>query len=198
MHKSTPTYGLTGGIASGKSTALDAWRQLGIPTIDADDVARLVIAPGTEGATALKAAIGDQFFTGDMLDRRKLRDAMYLDGHLKQTVESIVHPRVKAHIASWKTEPIDAPYRILCSPLLFETQQDRDLDGVIVIDTDPELQIARAMQRDRRSRAEIAHILANQVSREERLAKASHVLDNSGTADQLKHNVWILHQRLIT
>lgn len=198
MHNRKPTYGLTGGIASGKSTALDAFRQLGIPTIDADDVARLVIAPGTEGVTALKTAIGDQFFTGDILDRRKLRDAIYLDDHLKKAVESVVHPRVKAHITGWKTGSIDAPYRILCSPLLFETQQDSDLDGVIVIDTDPEHQIARAVQRDRRSREEIAHILAKQMSRAERLAKASYVLDNSGSTDQLKHDVLKLHQRLIT
>lgn len=197
MHEIKPTYGLTGGIASGKSTALALFQQLGIPTIDADDIARMVVAPGTEGQAALKAAIGDEFFTEEILDRRKLRDAMYLDDSLKQAVESVVHPRVKAHIAAWKTRPVDAPYRILCSPLLLETQQDANLDGVIVIDTDPEQQVQRAAQRDRRSREEIAAILKHQMTREERLAKATFVLDNSGSTTQFKRHIAALHKRLI-
>jgi len=197
VNRSTPIYGLTGGIASGKTTALQTFQDLGIDTIDADHVARLVIAPASEGAKALEQAIGADFFDAGSLDRSKLRDAMYLDSELKRAVEAVIHPRVKAQIAAWKAQSTDAPYRILCSPLLLETGQDAELDGVIVIDTDPSLQIDRAAARDRRGREDIAKIIANQWSRVDRLAKADHVVDNAGTTAQFQHNILALHERLM-
>lgn len=197
MNRSTPIYGLTGGIASGKTTALQTFQDLGIDTIDADHVARLVIAPASEGAKALEQAIGADFFDAGSLDRSKLRDAMYLDSELKRAVEAVIHPRVKAQIAAWKAQSTDAPYRILCSPLLLETGQDAELDGVIVIDTDPSLQIDRAAARDRRGREDIAKIIANQWSRVDRLAKADHVVDNAGTTAQFQRNILALHERLM-
>jgi len=197
VNRSTPIYGLTGGIASGKTTALQTFQDLGIDTIDADHVARLVIAPASEGAKALEQAIGADFFDAGSLDRSKLRDAMYLDSELKRAVEAVIHPRVKAQIAAWKAQSTDAPYRILCSPLLLETGQDAELDGVIVIDTDPSLQIDRAAARDRRGREDIAKIIANQWSRVDRLAKADHVVDNAGTTAQFQRNILALHERLM-
>ena len=196
MSKFTPMYGLTGGIASGKSTALQMFQTLGIPTVDADDVARTVIAPGSVGHHALIDAIGPSFFDGEVLNRSKLRDAMYLDETLKRAVEAVVHPRVRAEIDAWRARPSEAPYRILCSPLLLETGQDQSLDGVIVIDVDPEQQLDRAEVRDRRTRAQIQEILAHQLPREERRKRATYIIDNSSSEAALRTQIFALHERL--
>ena len=196
MH--TPhVYGLTGGIACGKSTALEAFVRLGIDTIDADQIAREVIAPGSEGATALKAAIGESFFNSDQLDRSALRNALYRDALLKQTVESIVHPRVKAIIDAWRVAPTAAPYKILCSPLLLETGHHPDLEGIIVVDVPPETQRARASSRDQTDPKAIQSIMDQQMDRATRLDRATFVLDNSGTPEALIKQVTNLHKRLL-
>lgn len=189
-------FGLTGGIASGKSTALEAFAQLGVDTIDADHIARAVVAPGSAGAEALRTAIGDQYFKDDALDRSALRAALYGDPVLKQTVESIIHPRVKIALDRWKAEPSEAPYKILCSPLLFESGQHASLDGVIVIDVPPELQVSRASLRDAQRPEAIQAIIDQQLDRTRRLAQATHILNNDGTPDELIQQVIALDKVL--
>lgn len=190
-----PTYGLTGGIASGKSQALFYFAELGIPTCDTDQVARDVIAPGTPGERALRAALGPQFFSNDELDRGRLRKALFAQPSLKQVVESIIHPRVRDAVTAWQNTPKQAPYQILCSPLLLETKP-RDLRGVIVVDLPESEQLSRGAQRDGTRPEDIAQIMAAQIDRATRLAKADFILDNSGTRDALREQVQALHLKL--
>lgn len=190
-----PTYGLTGGIASGKSQALFYFAELGIPTCDTDQVARDVIAPGTPGERALRAALGPQFFSNDELDRGRLRKALFAQPSLKQVVESIIHPRVRDAVTAWQNTPKQAPYQILCSPLLLETKP-RDLRGVIVVDLPESEQLSRGAQRDGTRPENISQIMAAQIDRATRLAKADFILDNSGTRDALREQVQALHLKL--
>ena len=119
----TPVYGLTGGIASGKSTVLAQFAALGIETLDTDQLARDVIAQGTSGALQLETAIGSEYFQDGCLDRARLRSDMYQSAHLKKTVEGIIHPLVRNAVNQWLDQQPGSPYRILCSPLLIETNQ---------------------------------------------------------------------------
>ena len=190
------TYGLTGGIASGKSLAVTYFGALGVPTCDTDQFARDVIAPGTPGERALRDAIGDMYFNTEGLSRARLRAALFQDPDLKHMVESIVHPRVRDAVQTWQTTPKPgAPYQIVCSPLLLETAS-RDSQGVIVVDLPESLQIARGIERDGTSAEEIQRIMTTQRDRASRLAKADFILDNSGTRDDLQKQVVRLHQTL--
>lgn len=191
------TYGLTGGIASGKSTALRIFQDLGAEIVDTDQLARNVIAPGTEGALALEEAIGASYFTDGALDRKALRDALYTDPDLKQTVESIIHPRVASAVSDWRTTESDAPYRILCSPLLLETSKPASVDAVIVLDVPTEVQVMRAAQRDDQSVEHIQAIIAAQMDRTARLAQADFILDNTGSESELNARIHALHRTLL-
>lgn len=191
-----PVYGLTGGIASGKSAAFAYFQSLGIDCIDTDVLARGVIAPGTAGQQDLLAAIGPQFFDAGELNRQALRDAMYKDPALKQAVEHVIHPKVKDAVDRWRRQSSPSPYRILCSPLLLETGAHAALDGVIVVDVPLALQQQRGSARDLRTPAEIAAVMAHQMDRERRLALATHVLDNQGSLDDLHQQINQLHQEL--
>ncbi len=190
-------YGLTGGIASGKSTALRVFQELGVEILDTDQLARDVIAPGTEGAVALEEAIGADYFVDGALDRKALRDALYTDAELKQTVESVIHPRVAQAVSEWRETETDAPYRILCSPLLLETSNHASLDAVIVLDVPTDIQMMRAARRDDQSAEQIQAIIAAQMNRKDRLAHADFILDNAGTESELTARIHVLHRTLL-
>lgn len=192
---SIATYGLTGGIASGKSLALTYFAGLGVPTCDTDQLARDVIAPGTPGEQALRAVIGDTYFDTEGLNRARLRDALFQDPSLKHAVESIIHPRVREAVWAWQIVPKEAPYQILCSPLLLETAH-QNIEGIIVVDLPIPLQIRRGSERDGTHADEIQRIIAAQRDRASRLAKADFILDNSGSRDDLKRQVERLHLTL--
>ena len=190
-----PTYGLTGGIASGKSQALAYFAALGIPTCDTDQLARDVVAPGTDGQQALEALLGSHYFVNQILDRRRLRDALFRDPALKRAVEQIIHPRVRHAVVEWRQQPKVAPYQIVCSPLLLETAHS-PVDGIIVVDLDPDLQMTRGAARDGSSVELISRIMAAQIDRETRLKSADYVLRNSGSLEDLQREVEALHRQL--
>jgi len=192
----TPVYGLTGGIASGKSTVLEQFAVLGIDTLDTDQLARDVIAEGTPGALALEAAIGSEYFSNGSLDRVLLRSHMYEAPGLKKTVESIIHPLVRDAVNQWLNQEASSSYRILCSPLLIETNQHESLDGVIVIDTPEKDQLLRGSERDTQSKDTIQHIINTQLPRDVRLSYANFVIDNSGDLESLIKQIQTLHERL--
>ena len=192
----TPVYGLTGGIASGKSTVLAQFAALGIETLDTDQLARDVIAQGTSGALQLETAIGSEYFQDACLDRARLRSDMYQSAHLKKTVEGIIHPLVRNAVNQWLDQQPGSPYRILCSPLLIETNQHAILDGVIVIDAPESEQLQRGIQRDAKSKETIQNIIDAQISRQARLVHASFVIDNSGGLDSLTQQIQTLHEKL--
>jgi len=192
----TPVYGLTGGIASGKSTVLELFDQLGIETRDTDQLARQVVDPGSHGAHALEQAIGSQYFVDGTLNRRLLRQDMYQSASLKQQVESVVHPLVRAAVTAWIASDTNSPYRILCSPLLIETEQHQTLDGVIVVDAPETCQLTRGAQRDNDSTARVQQIIDSQLPRLTRLEHATYVIDNSNDLTSLTNQVNALHETL--
>jgi len=191
-----PIYGLTGGIASGKTIALQIFSEYGVDTIDTDELARSVIDRGTEGARNLAEAIGDQYFFDGALDRQRLREDMYQSPALKQTVESVIHPLVRDALDQWIRKGSKSPYQILCSPLLIETKQHETLDGVIVIDTPEPIQIARGVRRDSCSEDTLQKIIASQLPRHARLENATFVVDNSGDVKSLAQQIHTLHENL--
>ncbi len=190
--------GLTGGIAAGKSTATAFFQDRGVPVIDADEVARDVVQPGTPGLAALTTAFGAQIVQADgMLDRRRLRERVFADPAERHRLEAILHPLIGAQIRD-RLQRIQAPYCILAVPLLIESASLRALaDRVLVVDVPVEVQVARLMQRDPMTIAQCQAMLAAQTSREQRLEGADDVVDNAADVAALHRQLEILHARYL-
>lgn len=190
--------GLTGGIAAGKSTATAFFQDRGVPVIDADEVARDVVQPGTPGLAALTTAFGAQIVQADgMLDRRRLRERVFADPAERHRLEAILHPLIGAQIRD-RLQRIQAPYCILAVPLLIESASLRALaDRVLVVDVPVEVQVARLMQRDPMTIAQCEAMLAAQASREQRLEGADDVVDNAADVAALHRQLEILHARYL-
>ncbi len=185
--------GLTGGIGSGKSTVSKLFEKLGVPVIDADVIARQIVEPGQPALNQLVQTFGNQFLTADgTLDRAKLRQLVFSDPAQKQRLEELLHPLVYRKIEE-EIELLTSAYCIICVPLLLETGMTGLVDRVLVVDCALEIQIERVKQRDRLTTEQIKSIIASQVSREERLARADDVIDNSKPATQLAEQVKKLH-----
>jgi dephospho-CoA kinase len=189
--------GLTGGIASGKSTVEQRFIELGVPVINADDASRAVVERGQPGLAAVVARFGMGILTpeGD-LDRRALRSLIFSDAARRKELEAILHPLIRADMEQ-RSLQATGPYVILSIPLLVEGNARGRWDRILVVDTDESLQLARLMSRDAVSEAEARATLAAQASRAERLAAADDVLENSGTVAELRQAVDRLHRRYL-
>tara|TARA_R110000824_G_scaffold372077_2_gene561984 strand:- start:16116 stop:16718 length:603 start_codon:yes stop_codon:yes gene_type:complete len=190
--------GLTGGIGSGKSTVARAFETLGAASVDADDVAREIVLLGEPALLAIKNRFGDQVIHQDgTLNRVALRDIIFKDPEQRQWLESVTHPKIRErllqHLAQLKTQ--GAPYVLLVSPLLFESGQNALVNRAIVVDVPQALQLSRTQQRDGVSESQVHAILAAQLSREQRLAQADDVIDNSGDHASMMEQVVRLDQR---
>jgi dephospho-CoA kinase len=190
--------GLTGGIAAGKSTATAFFQEHGVPVIDADEVARDVVAPGTPGLAAVAAAFGSQILQADgTLDRRRLREVVFADPAERHRLEAILHPLIQAEIRA-RLQRVRGPYCILAVPLLIESAALRALvHRVLVIDVPEEVQLARLMQRDRMSAEQCQAMLAAQTSRARRLEAADDVVDNATDIVALTHQLESVHARYL-
>lgn len=191
-----PMYrvGLTGGVASGKSTVAAMFADLGVPVIDTDVLARDVVAPGTPGLKAVAAAFGRELLLPDGgLDRRRLRDLVFADPARRARLEALLHPLILARLEEL-TATAGGPYQVLVVPLLVESGLDRRVDRVLVVDCSEEVQQQRLRVRDGESAAGAARILAAQLGRPERLAAADDVLLNEGDAGELRQGVERLHR----
>lgn len=189
---------LTGGIASGKSSAAAAFRELGVPVIDSDRIAREVVEPGAPGLHALIGAFGRSILTDrGTLDRERLRRKIFSDRAAREQVNALLHPLIVERIEAELRELAGAPYAIVEIPLLAETGIGRDFDRVVVVDLPEDEQRRRLERRDGASPDEARAALAAQASREERLALADDVLDNSGSLEQLRTQVSELHARYL-
>jgi dephospho-CoA kinase len=182
--------GLTGGIASGKSTVSAVLAELGAVVIDADLIAREVVARGTPGLDAVVAEFGPGVLTeeGD-LDRAAMGALVFSDPSARKRLEAIVHPLV--HQRSAELEAAAPPGSVIVHdiPLLAEVGRSGQFDAVIVVDAPTEVQVTR-MVRDRGwTREEAEARIAAQASREDRLAIATHVIDNTGSLDDLRRRV---------
>lgn len=189
--------GLTGGIASGKSTVAGIFAALGVPVVDADEVARDVVAPSSPGLAAIRKRFGDAVLAADgTLDRARMRERVFADASAREALEAIVHPAVRERMDA-RLATFDAPYAIAMIPLLLETGQSSRVDRVLVVDADPERQIARAQTRDGSSRSTLQGILDAQVDRDTRLARADDVIHNEAAPGALQPQVERLHAQYL-
>jgi dephospho-CoA kinase len=190
--------GLTGGVASGKTAVTDRLAGHGVPIIDADAMARAVVAPGTAGLAAVVDAFGAGVLAADgSLDRRALRERVFTDDAARQRLENILHPRIRAAMQS-AVAAVTAPYCVLSIPLLAESRGGYDwLDHVVVVDVDPAVQLARVMRRDGIDETLARRMIAAQASREQRLAVADTVLLNDADLASLHAATDQLHEQLL-
>jgi dephospho-CoA kinase len=189
--------GVTGGIGSGKSTVCREFEQLGASFIDADQVAREVVLPGTPGLAAVVAEFGRAVVSADgTLDRAALRRIVFTDPSRRARLEEILHPLIRARIAQCIGE-VDGAYCLLAIPLLVEKGNYRDIDRVLVVDCPADVQISRVMARDHLTAEEVAAIMRTQATREERLAKADDVVTNSTDLEAIRAQVRHLHARYL-
>jgi len=189
--------GLTGGIASGKSTASRYFQLLGIHVIDADIIARELVKPGEPALQQIVAAFGEDILDDkQQLDRAKLRDIVFNRQDARQKLETILHPLIRAEMRN-RLKAIDDPYCVLAIPLLVETGQASMVDRVLVIDTDVDLQVERLRRRDGLDDRTIAAMLKAQATREQRLTIADDVITNNASPDDFKRQLLKLHRHYL-
>jgi dephospho-CoA kinase len=189
--------GLTGGIASGKSTVAQRFVELGIPVIDADESSRFVVAPGQPGLTELTKRFGAGVLTANgELDRRALRTLVFADSQLRRDLEAILHPLIRADMARRASAAL-GPYLVIAIPLLVESGNQSQVDRILVVDVDEDVQLKRVMARDSTTLEQARAILAAQASRAARLKAADDVIVNSGSVSELQQAVDGLHERYL-
>ena len=170
--------GLTGGIASGKSTVAELFGARGIPVIDTDEIARQIVAPGRPAHRQVAEAFGSEVLDDNgALDRRRLRGLVFADPVQRRRLEAILHPAILEEMAR-QSEKAGGPYQILVIPLLIETAGESDIDRILVVDSPVELQIRRLLARDAENEPQARAMIAAQASREQRLAVADDVIVN--------------------
>jgi dephospho-CoA kinase len=187
------TIGLTGGVASGKSTAAGAFGALDVPMLNADQVARDVVAPGTPALKRIRDEFGAVFLTaGGELDRARMRRHVFGDAAARRALERITHPAIRERMLAWRDAQA-GPYCILDVPILVESGMDALVDRVLVIDAPEEVQVERLRQRDRIGAELAQQMLAAQAPRAQRLEHADDVITNTGTVAELCAAVARLH-----
>jgi dephospho-CoA kinase len=186
--------GLSGGIASGKSTVGDRFIELGAPLLDGDHVAREVVAPPSPALAAIAAHFGPEYLLADgTLDRRRMRERVFADAAARRELEAITHPLIQQRIGEWLQAQC-APYCILSVAILVESGMDRLVDRILVVDIPVAAQLERLVGRDGIAGSLAQQMIAAQASRGDRLKRADDVIDNSGPSDRLPAQVLRLHR----
>ncbi len=185
--------GLTGGIASGKSTVSALFAALGVPVIDTDQIARDVVVPGSPLLERLIAHFGASMLTTDgELNRRALRERVFADPAQRSSLEALMHPAIMAELQR-RAAAAGGAYQILSIPLLVEHNLGASVERVLLVDCEEELQLRRVRVRDGVTLAQARAILAAQASRAARLAVADDVIINDGDLTRLRERVETLH-----
>lgn len=188
---------LTGGIAAGKTLVSNEFAKLGVPIIDMDVIAHEIVEPGHLALQEIANAFGKDIINIDgRLKRSQLRAIIFSDANSRNKLESILHPRIEQK-ASDAIMQVDSPYCILVIPLLAKKSTYPYIDRVLVVDVDSETQIERLMARDNSSRKLAQQALASQASREQRLQIADDILGNSGSPEQTRNEVILLHKKYL-
>ncbi len=189
--------GLTGGVASGKSAVSAILDELGAVVVDADVLAREAVAPGTDGLQEVVEAFGPEMLTdeGD-LDRPAMGAIVFADAEKRRVLEAIIHPRVRARGAEIEASAGPDDVVVHDIPLLAETGQADGFDAVIVVDVPTETQVERMVDLRGMTREDAEARVAAQATREERLAIATHVVDNTGTLEDLRRRVTDVYREL--
>lgn len=189
--------GLTGGIGSGKSAATAYLARQGVTIVDADLASRVVVAPGQPALQAIAERFGEAVLQADgTLDRRALREIVFSDDPARRDLEAITHPAIGTELRR-QIEASRTPYTVLVSPLLLEGSQKTLVHRVLVVDAPAELQVQRTASRDNVPQAQVQAIMRAQLDREQRLSMADDVVENSGSLDDLHHQLDTLHKRYI-
>ena len=187
--------GLTGGIGSGKSTISRLFVGLGIEVIDADEVSRDLVTPGSPALTALVARFGNHILNKDgVLIRERLRGVIFTDPEAKRWVEQLLHPLIRTAIIE-RINRSSSQWLLLVAPLLLETDAYEFVDRVLVVDIPEAVQLSRTMLRDNATKDEGTRIMQSQLARGRRLAAADDIVDNTGDTLQLQEQLLRLKQR---
>ena len=193
-HHKPLRIGLTGGIASGKSTVANMFADLGVPVIDTDIIAREVVQPGQPALEEIREAFGDGIIAADgALDRPAMRAVVFSDEDARRRLEAILHPRI-GEATREQADAAGGEYQVIVVPLLVESALRAFVDRVLVVDCDEETQVARLLARDAESETQARRILAAQSSRDERLAIADDIVANDGDFDETREQVLTLHR----
>lgn len=181
--------GLTGGIASGKSTVAELFSELGVPVIDTDVIAREVVAYGQPALDEIRVRFGeDMIDAAGNLDRAALRKTIFTDDQARLDLEAILHSRIGAETRR-QAEAAGGDYQLIVVPLLVGSQLRQFVDRVLVVDCDEDTQIDRLLARDAETIEQARRIIAAQASREERLSIADDVIRNDGGLDDTRTQV---------
>nr|MDQ3960007.1 dephospho-CoA kinase [Pseudomonadota bacterium] len=193
----TPLIGLTGGIGTGKSTVCKLFAERGVAVIDADAVAKELVAPDQPALQAIVQEFGKGIIDAKgRLRRDRLRSIVFSDPERRKRLEKLLHPLILEEMLN-RANRAGGPYCILCIPLLVETDQSSAVDRVLVVDAPQALQIQRVMERDHLTIDEIKAIMHAQASREDRLEAADDVIMNASDMTKLAEQVNALHQKYL-
>jgi dephospho-CoA kinase len=188
--------GLTGGIASGKSTVAAMFAELGACIVDTDVIAREVVEPGTPALTAIAEAFGPDVVDNGVLDRKRLGRIVFADSAQRRRLEAILHPLIR-QTALQRSDQCAGPYVVLVVPLLFESGFDQLVDRALVVDCPTTVQIARLTARDEIGREAAESIIAAQMHRDERRARADDLIDTSSPVGATRARVAELHKTYV-
>jgi len=189
--------GLTGGIGSGKSTVAKLFSHYDIEIVDADQVSREVVAPGSFALGEITSRFGSKILLSDgTLNRKALREIVFSNEDEKNWLNNLLHPAIRQGMID-KAKAATSTYCLIEIPLLVENKLQHLVDRVLVVDCQEQQQVNRSQERDNAEATQIKNIMASQCSREARLAHADDIIDNSGNLDDLKAKVKDLHQEYL-
>ena len=191
------TVGLTGGIGSGKTTIARFFLDHNIEVINADQVARKVVEPGTAALLRIKKRFGSEILINEeTLNRPLLREKIFKDSNQRIWLESLLHPLIEEKITQL-IESAVSQYVILESPLLLETKQHKLVNRILVVDVSPEIQLERAISRDGGSEATIKAIMSSQISRNDRISLADDIINNEQNFQSVQSRLIKFHQNYL-
>ena len=189
--------GLTGGIGCGKTTVSDEFAKLGICVVDADIVARQMVAPGSDCLQAIATKFGESILLDNgHLNRAKLREAIFANPDDKKWLDKLMHPAIRKQMQD-ELKNADSDYAILSAPLLFENGLDKMVDVTLVVDISEQLQIERTTKRDDVDSEQIRNIIKAQIDRASRREKADFIVENNKPWAQIQPQIAPLHQKFI-
>ncbi|MEM0911564.1 MAG: dephospho-CoA kinase [Pseudomonadota bacterium] len=189
--------GVTGGIASGKTTVTDRFAEKGIAIIDADVISRETVMPGEPALDEIVNKFGRDVLLNDgNLNRAKLREIVFTTPSEKEWLNALLHPLIRNRMLNLSAQA-KSSYCVLSIPLLFENGLQTIVDRVLVIDTPEENQLQRALKRDGSSKSVIEKIMQSQVTRQARLEGADEVINNSGDISFIHSQVEELHKKYL-
>ncbi|EAE6700219.1 dephospho-CoA kinase [Listeria monocytogenes] len=194
------TIGLTGSVATGKSTVSNMIQQAGIPLVDADIAARKVVEPGTEGLKEIVAYFGEEILLADgTLNRAKLGEIIFKDKEKREKLNEITHPRVKDYMLEARERFFRAGKELVFFdiPLLFESHLESLVDQIVVVWTTPETELKRLMERNNLTKEDALRRIESQMGIDEKARKADFVIDNNESLEKTQKQVYTFIERFV-